>query len=196
MMAAWASARARCAATVGTEESHKRFRSVPIQGTGYGVASNLPAQELTTFSYKILWYEIVVTNFADAEFKVATGDYIFIHRVEVEIEAQVSQYEEAIQLLLTLPASGRISATMILGEIGTDMSRFPTAKHLASWAGVCPGNRQNAGKRLDRSNDPGQCLSQNRSVRFGREHRPAIPGPRCTPCITVWLGGEASRGPA
>jgi transposase len=80
-----------------------------------------------------------------------------IHRVEVEIEAQVSQYEEAIQLLLTLPASGRISAAMILGEIGADMSRFPSAKHLASWAGVCPGNRQSAGKRLSGATTPGNA---------------------------------------
>jgi transposase len=80
-----------------------------------------------------------------------------IHRVEVEIEAQVCQYEEAIQLLLTLPASGRISAAMILGEIGLDMSRFPSAKHLASWAGVCPGNRQSAGKRLSGATTPGNA---------------------------------------
>jgi transposase len=80
-----------------------------------------------------------------------------IHRAEVEIEAQLSQYEEAIQLLLTLPASGRISAALILGEIGTDMSRFPSAKHLASWAGGCPGNRQSAGKRLSGATTPGNA---------------------------------------
>jgi transposase len=84
-----------------------------------------------------------------------------VHRVEVEIDAQLSQYEdqyeEAMQLLLTLPASGRSSAAMILGEIGTDMSRFPTAKHLASWAGVCPGKRQSAGKRLSGATPPGNA---------------------------------------
>jgi transposase len=80
-----------------------------------------------------------------------------IHRVEVEIEVQVSQYEEALQLLLTLPACGRIAAAMILGEIGVDMSRFPTAKHLASWAGVCPGNRQSGGKRLSGAATPGNA---------------------------------------
>jgi len=37
---------------------------------------------------------------------------------------------------------------IIVAEIGTDMSRFPSAKHLASWVGVCPGNRQSGGKRL------------------------------------------------
>jgi transposase len=80
-----------------------------------------------------------------------------IHRVEVQIEAQVSQYEQALQLLLTLPASGRISAAMILGEIGVDRSRFPSAKHRASWAGVCPGNRQSAGKRLSGATTPGNA---------------------------------------
>src|SRR5262245_7323877 len=78
-----------------------------------------------------------------------------IHRVEVE--AELSQDEEAIQLFLTLPASGRISAAMILGEIGAERSRFPSAKHLASWAGVCPGNRQSAGKRLSGAAPPGKA---------------------------------------
>lgn len=54
---------------------------------------------------------------------------------------------EAVELLDTAPGIGRTAAELILAEIGTDMQRFPTAGHLASWANVCPGNRQSGGKR-------------------------------------------------
>jgi transposase len=49
--------------------------------------------------------------------------------------------------LMTIPGVGRQAAEVIVAEIGADMGRFPTAGHLASWAGLCPGNNQSAGKR-------------------------------------------------
>ena len=49
--------------------------------------------------------------------------------------------------MCTIPGVGRRAAEVIIAETGGDMSVFPTAKHLASWAGVCPGNDQSAGKR-------------------------------------------------
>ena len=59
----------------------------------------------------------------------------------------LQSWVEAVELLDTAPGIGRTAAELILAEIGTDMRRFPTAGHLASWAKVCPGNRQSGGKR-------------------------------------------------
>ena len=56
-------------------------------------------------------------------------------------------WAEAVELVDTAPGIGRTAAALILAEIGTDMHRFPSEGHLASWANVCPGNRQSGGKR-------------------------------------------------
>lgn len=56
--------------------------------------------------------------------------------------------EAAVQRLTTIPGVGRRTAEILVAEIGTDMQRFPTAAHLASWTGMCPGNRESGGKRL------------------------------------------------
>jgi transposase len=70
-----------------------------------------------------------------------------IDRFNQQIETYCRPFEEAIILLDTIPGVGRETAEVIVSEIGTDMSRFPTANHLASWAGVAPGNNESAGKR-------------------------------------------------
>ena len=59
----------------------------------------------------------------------------------------MQQYEQAIARLDDLPGIARRSAETIISEIGVDMSRFPSAAHLCSWAGICPGNNESAGKR-------------------------------------------------
>jgi transposase len=63
------------------------------------------------------------------------------------IEAQLAPFAAAVELLRSIPGVETRTAQVIIAEIGTDMSVFPTAAHLASWAGQCPGNDQSAGKR-------------------------------------------------
>lgn len=70
-----------------------------------------------------------------------------IGRVGAEIEARMRPFEEAIEQFDTIPGVGRQTAQAIVAEIGVDMSRFATSGHLASRAGVCPGNDQSAGKQ-------------------------------------------------
>jgi transposase len=71
-----------------------------------------------------------------------------IERVSAQIEEQMRPFEQELAQLDTIPGVSRRAAEVLLAEIGTDMSRFPSAGHLASWAGMCPGNNESAGKRI------------------------------------------------
>jgi transposase len=70
-----------------------------------------------------------------------------IDRLSEAIEARIAPFEPAVELLCTIPGVQRRTAEVILAEIGPDMTVFPTARHLASWAGQCPGNDRSAGKQ-------------------------------------------------
>jgi transposase len=70
-----------------------------------------------------------------------------IARVSAEIGERLQPDEDAIVRLDTIPGIGRAVAEALVAEIGTDLTRFPSPKHLASWAGLCPGNHESAGKR-------------------------------------------------
>jgi len=70
-----------------------------------------------------------------------------IAKMDDLIKGYMEQYEAAIAAIDALPGIARRSAEVIISEIGIDMNRFPSAAHLCSWAGVCPGNHQSAGKR-------------------------------------------------
>jgi transposase len=71
-----------------------------------------------------------------------------VERVGAEITQRLAEDQAALELLDTIPGVGQRAAEIMLAEVGTDMARFPTAKHLASWAGMCPGNKESGGKRL------------------------------------------------
>lgn len=67
-------------------------------------------------------------------------------QIDAEISHRVQQHEELIERLQTIPGVARKSAIGLIAEIGTDMTVFPTPAHLASWAGICPGNNASGGK--------------------------------------------------
>ena len=86
-----------------------------------------------------LWFGAILRHidFLDEQIEQLTG----------MIEEQIRPFAPAVELLSTITGIQRRGAECIIGEIGADMTRFASARHLASWAGQCPGNDQSAGKR-------------------------------------------------
>lgn len=70
-----------------------------------------------------------------------------IAQMDAKEAADHASFRALILLLCTVPGIGVLAAVTILAEVGTDMSRFPTAGHLLAWAGMCPGQNESAGKR-------------------------------------------------
>jgi len=70
-----------------------------------------------------------------------------LERVSTEIAERVGPFEAEVARLQSIPGVGQRTAEVLVAEIGVDLTRFPTARHLASWAGLCPGNDESAGKR-------------------------------------------------
>jgi transposase len=90
---------------------------------------------------------------------VAHVDYLSaaITRLDTRVEAMMAPFRAARELITTVPGIQQRTAEIILAEIGVDMTRFATPGHLASWAGLCPGNNESAGKHRSthtRSGDP------------------------------------------
>jgi transposase len=83
--------------------------------------------------------------------QLAHIDYLdeVIERLITEVAERLAPFEATLERLDVIPGVGRRTAENLLSEIGTDMTRFPTAGHLASWAGMCPGHHQSAGKQRD-----------------------------------------------
>jgi len=79
---------------------------------------------------------------------LAHVDYVeeAIEAVSQQIDVVIAPFTSALERLSTIPGVKKRTAEVILAEIGPDMSAFPSAAHLASWAGLCPGNNESAGK--------------------------------------------------
>jgi transposase len=70
-----------------------------------------------------------------------------IEKIDEEIKRKMVPFQKESKLIQTIPGISEVNASAILAEIGVDMSQFPDAAHLSSWAGVCPGNNESAGKK-------------------------------------------------
>jgi transposase len=70
-----------------------------------------------------------------------------IKKLDERIDERLLPYQEQHKRLTQIPGVDRIGAAVIIAELGVDMSVFPTVRHAAAWAGVCPGNNESAGKR-------------------------------------------------
>lgn len=101
-------------------------------------------------------------------------------RIEERLDGAVDElmvpFAEAATHLLTIPGVGKRVAEVIVAEIGVDMTRFPTAGHLASWAGLCPGNHESAGKRRS-----GKARKGNTALRTAL-------------CEAAWAAGRTKGG--
>jgi transposase len=131
-------------ALTGFVEPHHRFL----------LAQQLAHIDFLTEEIEQLSAEIVrqVESMSDPTITDAAGSGMSTGETEGSMESDGKQgpltFEEAVELLDTVPGINRRAAEDILAEIGVDMSRFPTDKHLASWSGRAPGNNQSGGRRF------------------------------------------------
>ena len=87
-----------------------------------------------------------------------------LHEVEEDIRDDFSDFEGPKDLLDSIPGISDTAAYAILAEIGRDMSTFPTAQHICSWAGLAPGNHQSAGKKKKQHITPGNTYLKSMLV--------------------------------
>src|SRR5256884_3052565 len=83
-----------------------------------------------------------------------------LSQIEQEIDRRMRPFQDEVIRLCTIPGVDQVTAWGILSEIGLDMNQFPSAEHLSSWACLCPGNFESAGKRLSGKMRKGNVRSE------------------------------------
>jgi transposase len=91
-----------------------------------------------------------------------------IKTLDEEIDSRMSDDEKLVEMLDEIPGVGKQTAQVIVSEVGTDMSVFPSAKNLTSWAGVCPSNNESAGKKKRGRTRKGTKTLKKTLVQCGR----------------------------
>ena len=118
-----------------------------------------------------------------------------IVQLDEEVAARMAPFEEAIQVADAIPGVGPRTAQEILAETGPDMNSFPTARHLSSWAHVCPGNNESAGKRKSGATGRGNPWLRSALVEAAHKPRPRPRAPTWPPSTTGWQRGEDTNVP-
>ncbi|MDY5823231.1 MAG: transposase [Candidatus Coprenecus sp.] len=81
-----------------------------------------------------------------------------IDEITERIRQLLSPYENVVELLREVPGLNTKTVEDLIAEIGLDMSQYPSEKHIASWAGICPGNNESAGKKSSRTNPGNEAV--------------------------------------
>src|SRR5262249_44860297 len=82
-----------------------------------------------------------------------------LKQMDAKLESKLKPYERQMELLDGIPGINWVTAATVIAEIGIKMSQWPTVGHLTSWAGLCPGQNESAGKRGKSNIRPGNPLS-------------------------------------
>jgi len=119
-----------------------------------------------------------------------------IDQLGSEIAERVRPVAHVVERVDAIPGFGRRTAEIVIAEIGIDLSRFPSFKHLASWVGLCPGNNESAGKRMSGKTRKGgrvATLGVDRSCTRGQSKQEHLPGGALPPNSSAERQEEGDR---
>ena len=95
-----------------------------------------------------------------------------IVRLDQELLRRMQPYQDNVERLCTIPGVDILTAWTVIAELGANVTAFPDAAHAASWAGLCPGNRESAGKRLSGRTKKGNRWLRRQTLLFHKVFLP------------------------